>query len=370
MIIAIRNPSLPPVNPAALRAEFPVLERVAYLNTGTNGPVPRRGIEAALGMMRSQLEEGRGDPRFFEQILSLAVALRGRVANLLGCDPDELALTHSTTDGVNTVLAGLSLGPGDEVLTGDEEHPGLLAPLALARERCGFELRIVPFAEIADAAGPRTKLVATCHISWVTGEVLDTAAIDAPLLLDGAQGLGAVPVDVRALGCDFYAASGQKWLCGPLGTGYLYVRRDLLDQLAVTRVGFPSLADPRRALDAEWQAGSARFVSEVPVPHQLSWSLAALDVLEDFGIDRLHARATDLADSLAGRLRERGHEVAARGRSTLVSWAADDPEAETERLAEQGFVVRYLPGTPWVRASVGAWSSEEELESLAAAAAG
>ena len=59
--------------------------------------------------------------------------------------------------------------------------------------------------------------MATCHVSWVTGEMLDTAAIDAPLLLDGAQGLGAVPVDVRALGCDFYAASGQKWLCGPLG---------------------------------------------------------------------------------------------------------------------------------------------------------
>ena len=202
----------------------------------------------------------------------------------------------------------------------------------------------MPFADLADAAGPDTKLVATCHVSWVTGEVLDTGAIDAPLLLDGAQGLGAVPVDVRALGCDFYAASGQKWLCGPLGTGYLYVRRDRLEELAVTRAGFTSLADPSRALEADWQPDSTRFRARCPSPHHVAWSLAALDVLEDFGAERLHARAADLADSLASQLAERGLEVAPRGRSTLVSWAADDPRAEMERLADRGFVVRFLPG--------------------------
>jgi len=357
------------VNPAALRAEFPVLERLAYLNAGTNGPVPRRGIEAALVMMRSQLEDGRGDHRFFDQIVAAATTLRERIAGWLGCHPEELVLTQSTTDGVNTVLSGLDLAPGDEVLTSDSEHPGLLAPLALARKRCGFDLRLVPFADLANAAGPKTKLVATCHVSWVTGEVLDTGAIDAPLLLDGAQGLGAVPVDVRALGCDFYAASGQKWLCGPMGTGYLYVRRDRIEELAVTRAGFSSLADPSRALDAEWQPDSRRFLTEVPVPHHVAWALAALDVLEDFGAARLHARAADLADSLASQLADGGLEVAPRGRSTLVSWAADDPRAEMERLVDRSFVVRFLPGTPWVRASVGAWSDEEELDALAEIAA-
>ena len=358
------------MNPAALRAEFPVFERVAYLNAGSNGPIPRRAIEAALVLLHSQLEDGRGDHRFFEQIVGSAIALRERISGWFGCEPGELVLTHSTTDGANTVLAGLDLGPGDEVLTSDEEHPGLLAPLAVARERCGFDLRIVPFAEVAGASGPRTKLVATCHVSWVTGEVLGAAAIDAPVLLDGAQGLGAVPVDVRALGCDFYAASGQKWLCGPQGSGYLYVRRERLEELTVTRAGYPSLADPGEALDAHWQPDTGRFLSDVPVPEHLPWSLAALDVLEDFGVERLHSRAADLADSLAAQLDERGLEVAPRGRSTLVSWAAEDPEAEMTRLADQGFVVRSLPSTPWVRASVGAWSDEGELESLAAAAAG
>jgi selenocysteine lyase/cysteine desulfurase len=358
------------VNAAVLRAEFPVLERLAYLNTGTNGPVPRRAVEAALVIMRSQLEEGRGDHRFFDQAMHSALTLRERVAAWLGCERDALTLTHSTTDGVNTVLSGLSLGRGDEVLTSDQEHPGVLVPLVVARERCGFDLRIVPFSEIAGEVGPRTKLVATCHVSWVTGELLEAASIDVPLLLDGAQGLGAIPVDLPSLGCDFYAASGQKWLCGPNGTGYLHVRQDRLEELTVTRGGYGSLADPYDPLASGWQADTTRFASEVPVPHHLAWCLAAMDVLEDFGVERLHSRAADLAESLAGRLRERGLEVAPRGRTTLVSWAADDPEAETQRLAGEGFVVRFLPGTRWVRASVGAWSSEDELDELARRAVG
>jgi L-cysteine/cystine lyase len=356
------------VKPEVLRAEFPVFERLAYLNAGSNGPVPRRAIESALVMLRTQLEEGRGGHPFFDQIFSSAMMLRERVASRLGCEPSQLVLTKSTTDGVNIVLAGLSLGPGDEVLISDEEHPGLLAPLALARERCGFELRTVPFAEITASISPRTKLVATCHVSWVTGQVLDAAPIDAPLLLDGAQALGAVPVDVRALRCDFYAASGQKWLCGPLGTGYLYVRPERIGDLALTRAGFPSLADPGRALELALHPDTSRFMSEVPPLEHIAWALASLDVLDDFGADRLHARAADLADLLAENLRERGLTVAPRGRSTLVSYETGDPQAETERLAGNGFIVRYLPGTPYVRASVGAWSNEEELRALADAA--
>ena len=358
----------PTVKPEALRAEFPVFERLAYLNAGSNGPIPRRAVESALVMMRSQLEDGRGGRPFFDQIFASATALRERVAGLLGCEAGELVLMRSTTDGVNTVLGGLALGPGDEVLTSDEEHPGMQAPLAIARRRCGFDLRIVPFAEIAGAVGPNTKLVATCHVSWVSGQVLDAAAIDAPLLLDGAQGLGAIPVDVRALGCDYYAASGQKWLCGPLGSGYLYVRRDRMEELAPTRAGYPSLADPGRALELELHPDASRYMSEVPSLEHLAWSLAALDVLEDFGLERLHERAADLAESLADQLRERGATLAPRGRSTLVSWQADDPQAEAKRLAERGFIVRFLPGTPWVRASVGAWSSEDELTALVEAA--
>jgi selenocysteine lyase/cysteine desulfurase len=354
-----------------LRAEFPVLERLAYLNAGTNGPAPRRGIEAAAASLREQAENGRGGGPFFAATIEAAESLRDRVAGLLGCEPEEVGLTASTTDGVNAVVSALELAEGDEILTSDEEHPGLLAPLAAARERRGISVRTAPFAELAAHAGPKTRLIATSHVSWITGQVVDAkalAATGAPLLLDGAQGLGAVPVDVRALRCDFYAASGQKWLCGPNGLGYLYVRRERAEQLRPPWPGYMSLAAPERPLDFELQPGARRFDMGVAPPHQVAWALAALDVLESTGIDRVHERAAGLAAGFADRLAERGATVAPRGPSTLVSWEDPDPPAAADRLLSEGVVVRHLPGTPYVRASVGAWTSEEELDRLLDAA--
>jgi L-cysteine/cystine lyase len=354
-------------DPAALRAEFPVLERLSYLNAGTNGPVPLRAAEAARDSLARQASDGRGGSPFFEALLGAEEELRGRVAAVIGCDPAELALTGSTTDGVNTVVSGLELGPGDEVLTSDEEHPGILAPLAGQRERRGVSVRVVPFDSLADEVRPETKLVAVSHVSWITGRVVDSAALaaaDAPVLLDGAQSLGAIPVDVRALGCDFYAASGQKWLCGPNGLGYLWLRAERVAELPTPWLSYSSLADPANPLDSALEAAAKRFDMGLVAPHHSAWALAALDVLEAPGLEASQRRAVDLAGRLADLLAERGKVLAPRGRSTLVSWEEDDPPAVTERLFAEGIVVRHLPGTRYVRASVGAWTREEELERL------
>ena len=355
------------MEPADLRAEFPVLERVAYLNTGTDGPVPRRAAEAARERVQYELEQGRATPENFGFIMDTAAALRERLSVPLGCEPGDVALTRSATDGMSTALGCTAVGPGDEVLTSDEEHPGLLAPLEHARRRNGFSVRVAPFAEIAGEVGPNTKLVACSHVSWVGGKVVDTEALRAagvPTLLDGAQGLGAVPVDVEELGCDYYAAAGQKWLCGPDGSGYLYVRREVADRRDPPWPNYMSLADAARASELVVHEGARRFDMGVPPPPASAWALAAADLLAEFGWHELIERATSLAASLAAMLAERGAEVAPRGRSTLVSWRADDAEADVTRLAEVGFVVRNLPGLGLVRASVGAWSSEEELERL------
>jgi L-cysteine/cystine lyase len=355
----------------SLRSQFPVLERLAYLNAGSVGPVPRAAAEAATAELTDALENGRAGKAQFERAIGLADRLRTRIAGVMGCAPGELALTGATTDGVNTVLAGLELGPGDEVLTSDEEHPGVLAPLGLARRRRGVDVRTVPFEEVADEVGPRTRLVACSHVSWLTGRVADAealAACGAPVLLDGAQGLGAVPVDVADLGCDYYAASGQKWLCGPIGSGYLYVREDRLEELSPAAAGYGTVSDPLQALELPLRAGAARFDAGFPAPETSAWALAALGVLEDEGMAELHERAADLADGLASELTGRGLTVAPRGRSTLVSWESAENEAEAARLSDERILVRHLPGTPYVRASVGAWTSEEELGRLLEAA--
>jgi L-cysteine/cystine lyase len=360
------------IDPSQFRAQFPVFETRAYLNAGTEGPLPRRAADAVHARVELELTEGRCGLPYMTVVRELATELRAGYAEVLGADPSEVALTGSTTDGVNTVLSGLDLQPGEEILTSDEEHPGLLAPLGRARRRCGVKIRVAPFSELASAVTPSTRLIACSHVSWVGGKIADTAALAAtgvPVLLDAAQAVGAIPVDVRAQGCAFYAGSGQKWLCGPEGSGCLYVRPDQLEELLVPWPGYGSLQDPKQPLESGPSDGVARFDHGFPPGIRSTWALSSLKVLGEAGWDWVHRRAADLAAGFAELLAERDFEVSPRGRSTLVSWKAEEPDAEVERLAAAGFIVRSIPSHGLVRVSIGAWSSEEELAELARLAA-
>jgi selenocysteine lyase/cysteine desulfurase len=355
-----------------LRAQFPVLERVAYLNAGTNGPVPRRAFEATERALREQLEQGRSSKAWFEHQVERIDELRERAAGLLGATHADVALTGSTTDGINSVLHALDLKPGDEILTSDEEHPGVLGPVATTRDTRGVSVRVVPFGELPDELSEDTRVVVTSHVSWATGRIMDTeplAASDALLVLDGAQGLGAIPVDVRALGCDFYAASGQKWLCGPGGIGYLYADPRLVPDLPAPWSGYHAMEWSEQALVPALHPDARRLSTGYPAAHHVEWAHAALDVLERPGFDQVLARAIEGAERLAGLLRDRGVSVAERGETTLVSFEVPDPEAFAQQAAERDIVIRFLPGRPWARASVGAWNTDEELERLAELAA-
>jgi L-cysteine/cystine lyase len=257
---------------------------------------------------------------------------------------------------------------GDEILTSDEEHPGVLGPLATARDTRGATVRVVPFDELPDEVRPDTRIIVTSHVSWATGRVMDTAPLAASgalVVLDGAQGLGAIPVDVRALGCDFYAASGQKWLCGPGGMGYLYADPELVPDLPAPWSGYHAMQWSDQALVPALHPDARRLSTGYPAPHHVEWSHASLDVFEEAGFDEVYERAAELAERFAGMLLERGIEVAPRGLSTLVSFEVPDPEAFAQRAADEGIVIRHLPGRPWARASVGAWNTLEELERLA-----
>ncbi len=352
---------------AALRAEFPGLTDHAYLNAGTFGPVPRAAVNAGRDVIERAAVEGRVRA-YFDATMDLRDRLRAAYAARLAAQPEDVALTSSTSEGVVRVLAGMDFAPGDEVLTAPDEHPGVLGPLGTLRRRRGVTVRTAPLADLADAIGPKTRLVACSHVSWVNGSLRPDglAETDVPVLLDGAQGVGAVPVDVGALGCDFYAGSGQKWLCGPAGTGMLWISPAWRDRLGELGATYMNLADPAAGLDSEPQPDARRHDASTQSAEAIATALAAHDVLEHAGWPDVHERAASLAASLAERLTERGRTVAPRGRSTLVSWEDPDPEAARDRLAEHGILVRNLPGTPYVRASVGAWNDEADVERLLA----
>ncbi len=354
-------------DPEQLRAQFPVLATRAYLNAGTEGPMPQAAADAVRQRITEDLAAGRAGRAYFEQVLELAVAARAGYARALGAEPSEVALTSSTTFGVNTVVQGLRLGPGDEVITSDQEHPGIYVPLRRAKVRHGVKVRVVPFAELPSEVGPDTKLIACSHVSWVGGEVADVAALTAtgvPVLLDGAQSLGAIPIDVSSLGVDYYAGSGQKWMCGPEGSGALYVKPSRLDELEPPMPGYGTVADAHDALTSQLAAGTARFDDGFPTAVRSAWAVASMGVLAGAGWEWVHERAATLAIALAGELRARGLDVAPRGRSTLVSWKSVDPEADVARLADAGIIVRSIPSAGLVRASVGAWTSEDEIDRL------
>jgi len=356
---------------ARLRAAFPVLQHTAYLNAGTGGPIPEAARRAAIAAWQLGTEEGRGG-RFHERVGKLADGLRERYASLLQAAPTDVALTTGTSDGCGRVVAGLSLGRGDEILTADDEHPGLQGPLVAARQQRDVTIRAVPLEELPGAIGPQTRLVACSHVSWHSGAIVDVAALtaaagDLPVLLDGAQGVGAIGLDVRSLGVSFYTGSGQKWLCGPVGCGMLWVDPRWQERLAATVPGHVNLADPAAGLASPLWPDARRFDAGSLDISTFAAATAAFDVLAEDGWAAVHDRAARLAAELAEALRGDGHAVVARGPSTLVSWAAgDDAAAEARRdaLAQRGIVIRALPGTGRLRASVGAWNDEDDLRRL------
>lgn len=350
-----------------LRAEFPVLTERTYLNAGTCGPLPRAAGAATAALLHRAELEGRSSEHYGE-LVRHQEDRRARYARLLGARPADVALTTSTTLGIVRVLQGLDWSAGDEVVVAEQEHPGLLGPLtALARQR-GVVVRSAPLEHLVEAVGPHTKLVACSHVRWTDGTLAPAALTQlagrVPVLLDGAQGVGAIPVDVAALGCAFYAGSGQKWLCGPIGTGMLWVHPGWRGRLAARAPGYGNLVAPAEGLAARpWDDARAFDAIATSVESSLA-AVVAMDVLDGAGWDAVHGRAADLAATLAEHLTAAGRTVAPRGRTTLVAWSDEDPAGTRERLAAAGVTIRDLPGTDLLRASVGAWNDHADIDRL------
>jgi L-cysteine/cystine lyase len=351
-----------------VRARFPVLDRHAYLNAGTFGPLSRATLDAMANLRMWEGAHGRAGRPYIDEMLARRERVRALVAEQIAVPVDHLALTESTTQGVHVVVMGLGLGPGDEVVTTDAEHFGLTGPLVGS----GATLRVAkvrdaPAADVFDLVHaqvtPRTKLIATSAVSWIDGKVFpwhqlrDTTQV--PVLVDGAQGAGAIDVD--ATGADFYTVSAQKWLCGPDATGGLYVAEP--DALRPRLVAYPS-AETYDIGAATWQPkdGARRFDPTFTPATSLAGLEAALSDLPPGRFER----ARELSERCRTLLADQGFDVVTEaGQATLVSfrWPGDTAEAAA-RLHERGVILRELPGTGLLRVSVGWWNDGSDLERL------
>jgi L-cysteine/cystine lyase len=345
------------------RAQFPVLERVAYLQAGSAGPLARATTEAMHVEEERNLLDGRVGPEYIDRVLALRAELRAELAGLVGVEAEQITLTASTTDGCNVVLAGLDLSADDEVVTTTDEHFGLLGPLHASGARV-----VVAAPEpdaIAAAVTTRTRLLALSHVLWTTGQVLPVHDLrertGIPVLVDGAQSVGTIPVD--ASGVDFLTISGQKWLCGPESTGALVVAEP--ERLRVARPSYFSQQSYDEDGAFEPWPGARRFDPNWIPSALMSGLLAAVRLRPEWRFERAATMAERCRELLMGAGE---HVIVPNDRATIVSWRPQEeaPADVVARLGAAGVAVRDIPKTGLVRASVGWWTSEDDLERLVA----
>ena len=309
---------------------------------------------------------------------------REAAATLVGASPDDVALTQNTTHGMNLGVASIGWREGGEVVSTSTEHPGCLAPLHNLRSRYGVRVRLVKPPVTAEKIGAllteRTRLIALSHVDWTSGEVLPLQEIcalareaGAMTLIDGAQSVGNIPVDVPATGADMYAFTGHKWLLGPEGMGALYIRPGL--DLHSVNVGYLSLADPadfEASGDYQLRPGARRFEASTMNPALAAGFAAAAEAAHERGEEgpqEIRRRAGLLLELLSAlpRVTVRSPRPAQSGLVSFEVGGVDSKEV-VARLLDGKFVLRSLPHPrSYVRASTHLFNTEEELEALAAA---
>jgi len=374
----------PTLDTVRLRRAFPGLEGQCYLNAAGLGPCSLPAQTAFLHWNHLVANTGGDNPEDFPRLHMATQTARGQVARFLGARTDEIAFFGNATDGADLVLHGLDWRAGDEVITSTEEHPALTESLASVRER--FDLRVAhiplhadPNALLDAVEGARTERTRLVAISWVghrTGVRIDMAAVcrwaaDHGILslTDSAQVAGHIAADLHALGTDFSYGSGHKWCFGPLGTGWLYVRRDRLDGLKRSWTGAESglLSFGDDVEHARALGGAARLeFGTRPWPLYIGFG-AAVEFLSGIGMPAIDAhgcaRSAQLADLLRG---VPGLEAVSPGGSAATSILScrltrHDPKAVGERLwREHRVAVRMLEDG--LRFSLACFVTPEQVE--------
>ena len=371
---------------AAVRAALPAVAKIHYLNTGTCGPLPAGTIEVMRAAMEREGSEGRIGPARARAGFDAPVRARAAYERMAHAPAGSVAITHHTTEGMNVAITGQRWRPGDEVLATDIEHIGGLAPLYLIAERYGVAVRRVDLGDgggdvagkIEAAIGPRTRLLSISHVSYATGASLPIAEVAAAchrhgvlVAVDAAQSAGAIPVDVAALDCDFYAMPGQKWVCGPEGTGAVYVRPELVAGTLPPAMGGGSLAAHedgqltyRMQPDARrFEVGSVFRPGIAGLAESLRWRLE--DVGLEWGYERIRENVRRCRAMLEDVPGVRIHTPAGREAGLLVfSVAGRTPAEVVAACTERNVIIRTIGRPTAVRVSTGFYNDEADLVAL------
>jgi cysteine desulfurase / selenocysteine lyase len=367
-----------------VREQFPLTQDRVYFNNGTMGPSPfvvREAVKSAIDKIDVSGEYGGGE------------FARGKIAKFINADESEISITHNVTEGINIIAWGLPLKRGDEVILTTHEHAGNALPWLNRAKHDGLVIKALKPAPTAaenlnrinDLITAHTRVIAIPHITCTAGQVFPVKEIaklghDKGLWVfyDGAHGPGTTLLDMKDIGCDFYATCGHKWMCGPKGTGFLFVRKELLDTVEAQWIGGYS--------DAGWDMTTTppEFKGFVPTAHRYDYGTqnaalqiglaASVDFLYQIGMENVVARGRALSGRLQKGLMELGDKVEMltpteeQSRGFIVGFRLKSMEYNKfgEHASKKGFRIRIVPENHLnsVRVSTHIYNNPDEVENF------
>jgi L-cysteine/cystine lyase len=374
------------------RQEFPGLANKVYFNFGGQGTMPKAALEAIIDAHKYIQRHGPFSLKVNSWIAKRNQLTRETIAQTFSTNPQTITLTENVTTGCNIPLWGIDWKPEDQILITDCEHPGVIAIVKEISRR--FQVEVItlpilatlnqgdPLTVIESHLTPKTRLLVLSHILWNTGQVLPLKDIvslchnfpshSIPILVDGAQSVGILPLNFSELGADFYAFTGHKWLCGPFGVGGLYVRPEIFEQIHPTFVGWRSVITDENDYPIGWKPNGQRFEVATSSYPQYEGLKGAIATLQQWGDPQIrYERICHLSAYLWEKLNKLNGVTCVKNTpplSGLVSFQITSQNNShhniVKSLEEQGFFLRTISHPNCIRACVHYFTLEGEIDQL------
>jgi L-cysteine/cystine lyase len=380
------------------RQQFPALANKAYFNFGGQGTLPQASLDAIGQAYQYVQQHGPFTMAVNAWVTQEAQQTRLAIASELGTIPEAIALTEDVTVGCNIAMWSIDWQPGDHLLLTDCEHPGIIAAAAEIARRFNVVVSTCPIREtlnqgdatevIRQHLQPRTRLVVLSHLLWNTGQVLPVAEIvnicgnynsvtqPIRILVDAAQSVGCLPLNLTELGADFYAFTGHKWLCGPEGIGGLYVRSEAMESLNPTFIGWRGILMDHLGNPTGYKPDARRYEIATSAYPLYAGLRSAIATHQAWGTSQeRYEQICHIAEYLWQRLSELKMVKCLRTSSPeagLVSFVLTNNQSHQQLvkfLEQQGFMLRTILDPDCVRACVHYFTQRSEIDRLVAAIA-
>jgi cysteine desulfurase/selenocysteine lyase len=363
------------INWDEIRKQFPVTEKLAYLNSAAAGPVSRKSFAAASTYYEKMMSDG---DLHWNRWLADREAIRKRIALLINADPDEIAFTTNTSSGMNVIVDALE--DRGEVISSELEFPVTTLPWMHRRipvhllPSVAGELRI---EDIRSGTTDKTGIIALSHVQYSNGFRIDLEAVGTSkgnhaLVINASQSVGAFEIDVKRMKIDALCATGHKWMLAGYGSGFVYLSRELLEQALPRSIGWLSVEHPFEMRNDEFRPRhdtAARV--ELGCPHFAGiFSLgASVDLMNEIGAANLQARVLELNRLLTSRLKQNGWQILSPlqneiARSAETLFEVEKPGEVVRHLFRLGVVVTEKP--QGIRVATHFFNNEEDIERLIA----